>query len=191
MARRKENPELPDAVFSQAKLAWENAVREDNADRADRERLRSDLIKLQAFRKKVDNAYNNLPDTARGHIDPDPEYYRFYDAKGPREQRWIDVLHSRINELGYIIERPPGDNQLTDTGLNLIGLRAFANVLRDFYLLDPERRWTSSGSGTVRAGGERAYSPAERFLSNHARCVDERVTDDHARTVVKKPYSDK
>ena len=191
MAKRQNTPELPETIFSQAKLAWENAVREDEADRADRERLWLDLMKLHAFRRKVDKAYNSLPDTARAHIDPDLEFYREYKVPSPAGRRWINILHHKIDELNYLVKRRPGDNQITDTGINLIGLRAFARVLRDYYLLEPERRWSSSGSGTVGAGGERSYSPAERFLCEHAKRVDPTVTIDHARTVVKKPYSDK
>jgi hypothetical protein len=187
VAKRQEMPELPEEVFEQAKAAWVSAVRADDEDRTGVQALRPALAELHKFRNIVENAYNRLSLDARSKIDGLEEY----EGVKINDPDWRRILYTKIDDLDFIIKRPRGDNQFTDTGLNLVGLRAFALILRDFWLSDSTRHWQSSGSGAVGKDQERLYSPAERFLYLHAHRVDPRATEDDARTVIKRPYSSK
>jgi hypothetical protein len=186
VAKRQEMPELPEEVFLEAKAAWLSAIRAEEEDRTDVRALRADLDALKSFQETIENAYNKLPLNARAQIDA-LENYRI-DLK---QQVLKAILHRKIDELNFVIERPSGDNQINTAGVNLVGLRAFAHVVKDFWLSVRERGWHESGSGSLRAGGIRGYGPAERFLGHHANRVDPRVTEEDARTVIKRPYSDK
>lgn len=126
MAKRQDMPELPEALFLEAEEAWKRAIRADDSDRASLKVLRPDLKKLQSFHKLVREAYDNLPSSARSNIDPDMRYFLKDGIPPPTKGTWIGHLEQVIEDLRFILERQSGDNQISDTGINLIGLRAFA-----------------------------------------------------------------